>query len=77
MQSALTSDLALLGVLPGLIPGRFCCPPQMTPEQLAHIKELPELIAKEKNVDKLVALAAELIELLDLELQERRQDRHK
>jgi len=49
----------------------------MTPEQLAHIKELPELIAKEKNVDKLVALAAELIELLDLELQERRQDRHK
>jgi len=49
----------------------------MTPEQLAYIKELPELIAQEKNVDKLVALAAELIELLDLELQERRQDRHK
>ena len=52
-------------------------PTPMTPEQLARIRELPALIQQEKDLEKMIALASELADLLELELKERRKEREK
>jgi hypothetical protein len=43
----------------------------MTPEDMARIRELPKLIAEEKDPAKMKVLAAELERLLSLELDAR------
>jgi hypothetical protein len=45
----------------------------MTPEQLARIRELPALIKQEKDLEKMIALASELADLLEIELKEARE----
>lgn len=45
----------------------------MLSDQQARIRILPTLIEREKNLEKVLELAAELAALLDLEMKERRQ----
>lgn len=45
----------------------------MLSNQQERIRMLPTLIEREKNLEKVLELAAELAALLELEMQERRQ----
>ena len=47
----------------------------MTPEQLARIRELPALIQQEKDLETMIALASELADLLEIELEDAREGR--